>query len=308
MKFAKLGRTGLEVSRLGFGTWQIGGGRWKALHDDDSVALLRTAVEHGVNVFDVATVYGQYRNEMACLESHSLELLGRAFTETALQCSTFICLKVGQLDELSHLSDYSPRNIVERVRHSLALLRRELVDICLIHAPSLAEVEQGRALAVLETLKSLGMVRAIGYSFENEPLHVAAALRQSVDVLMLQYNLIDSECADVLDDASRRGVGVLVGGPYKRGYLSGRYRYLSELPLEDGYWEWNVRHCAGKVESTLRRVRELMEGAGGSRELRSRALGHVLAKPAVGSAIVGHRGPEEIGDNVGIVDALSAAV
>lgn len=211
MKFSKLGRSGFDVSRLGFGTWQIGGGRWKAMSDDDSVKLLRSAVERGVNIFDVAYVYGQYRNENAVLESRSLELLGKALGDPSIRDSTFVCLKVGQLDEFSHAADYSPRRIVENFRHALALLQREVAEICLIHAPSLAEVEQGRALAVVETLKGLGLAKAIGYSFENEPEHVAIALRQPVDVLMLQYNLIDTE----MFVCSRSGVatrGGRVGG------------------------------------------------------------------------------------------------
>ena len=304
MMYSKLGRTGLDVSRLGFGTWQIGGGRWKAMSDDDSVKLLRAAAEQGVNVFDAAYVYGQYRNKEAILESRSLELLGKAFGETSLRDSVFISLKLGQLDEFSHAADYSPRRMVENFKHSLALLKREAIDICLVHAPSLAEVEQGRALAVLETLKSLGLARAVGYSFENEPDHVAIALRQPVDVLMLQYNLLDSECASVLDEAHRHGVGVLVGGPYKRGYLSGRYQRMEDFSMDDCYWEWNLQHNRGKVEAVLGKVNALMAKAGSASELRRKALSHILAKPAVASVIVGHREQSEISDNANIVNQI----
>src|ERR1044072_6961325 len=117
MKYAKLGRTGFDVSCLGFGTWQIGGGRWKAMSDDDSVKLLRFAVERAINIFDVAHVYGQYRNKDAVLESNSLELLGKPLGEPSIRDSTFLCLKVGQLDEFSHAADYSPQRLVENFKH-----------------------------------------------------------------------------------------------------------------------------------------------------------------------------------------------
>ncbi|HWY29619.1 MAG TPA: aldo/keto reductase [Candidatus Acidoferrum sp.] len=305
MKYTKLGRTGFDVSRLGFGTWQIGGGRWKAMSDSDNIKLLRSAVERGINIFDAAYVYGQYRNENAVLESRSLELLGKALGEPGFCDSTFICLKIGQLDEFSHAADYSPRRLVENFKHSLALLRRKVVDICLIHAPSLAEVEQGRALAVLETLKGLGLAKAIGYSFENDPEHVAIALRQPIDALMLQYNLIDDECASVLDDAWRQSVGVLVGGPYKRGYLSGRYRRMEDFSPEDCYWEWNLKHNRGKVNAVLNKVNDLLNKAGGARELRHMALEHIFQKPAIGSVIVGHREESEVADNADIVEHLN---
>lgn len=307
-KYSKLGRTGMDVSRLGFGTWQIGGGRWKAMSDNDSIRLLRSAVERGINIFDVAYVYGQYRNKESVLASRSLELLGMALAEPSVLDSTFICLKIGQVDEFSHAADYSPRRLVENFKHALALLRREVVDICLIHAPSLAEVEQGRALAVVETLKSVGLAKAIGYSFENEPEHVALALRQSVDVLMLQYNLIDTECSSVLDEAARRGVGVLVGGPYKRGYLSGRYRKIEDFSVEDCYWEWNLRHNRGKVQAILEKANELLTKAGGARELRRMALSHIFNKPAVSSAIIGHREEAEVIDNAEVIEQLKTSL
>ena len=304
---SKLGRTGLEVSRLGFGTWQIGGGRWQAPERQECVGMLRAAAERGVNLFDAAYVYGQYRSHEAILQSRALELLGEAFGKSELGRSTFVCLKLGQLDEFSHSADYTPRRMVENFRHALALLRRETVDICLVHAPSLVEVEQGRALAVLETLKGLGLARAIGYSFENEPQHVSAALRQPVDVLMLQYNLIDTLCGAVLNDAWRNGVGVLVGGPYKRGYLSGRYREVADLPLNDDYWQWNVRLNLSRVTTTLHQVVSLLDEAGSAAELRRRALKFILDTPPAPCVVVGHRSLSEVEDNIATIDQVLQA-
>src|SRR5438270_13903995 len=110
MNYAKLGRTGLDCSRLGFGTWQIGGGRWKGLEPKGSVELLRYAAECGVNLFDAAIVYGQYRGELNERRSHSLELLGAAFSGKREQ--VIYCLKLGQLDEYSHRATYQPRSMV----------------------------------------------------------------------------------------------------------------------------------------------------------------------------------------------------
>jgi len=175
MIFRKLGQTGFDLSAIGFGTWQLGGGRWCALDEEESITLLRASRELGVNLFDVAVVYGQYSDSKGYLQSRSQELLGKAFKED--HDTVFYCLKLGQFDEYSHRADYDPKQLVSQFKHSLRLLQTDYIDIALIHAPSLSEVKKGHALCVLETLRELGHIRAIGYSFENELEHVKVAMQ-----------------------------------------------------------------------------------------------------------------------------------
>src|SRR5262245_37355841 len=130
MKYAELGRTGLDCSRLGFGTWQIGGGRWKGLETKESIALLNHAVDSGINTFDAAVIYGQYRGEFDERRSHSLELLGEAFGRTRRD-EVIVCLKLGQLDEYSHRAVYYPRNMVDELHRALKELKTDYVDVCL---------------------------------------------------------------------------------------------------------------------------------------------------------------------------------
>lgn len=295
--YRKLGRTGFDVSTLGFGTWQLGGGRWSPVPEEEAVQLLRFSRDLGVNIFDAAVVYGQYFDKNGSLQSRSQELLGKAFGPGA--DDIFICTKVGQLDEYSHRADFSSGRLVEQVRQSLRRLRADVLDICLLHAPSLWEVRNGLALEVLKTLQAVGWIRAIGYSFESEPENVLASLAQPIDAIMLQYNLLDRHCEDVIDRATERGIGVLVGGPFKRGYLTGLYASLADLTADkDDYWRWNIRHNPRKVSEILEAVTLLSERAGGPTALRAQALRHVLRKPGVASAIVGHRTTAEVAENM----------
>lgn len=293
--YRKLGRTGFDVSTLGFGTWQIGGGRWSTVREEEALQLLRLARDLGVNIFDAAVVYGQYPDAAGSLQSRSQELLGKAFGPRAED--VFICTKVGQYDEVSHRASFGAHRLVEQVRQSMRRLRADVLDICLVHAPSLVEVRNGLAIEILRTLQAVGWIRAVGYSFEAEPNHVMAALEQRVDVIMLQYNLLDRECGDVIDRAEERGVGILVGGPFKRGYLTGRFESLEDLPMEDDYWRWNVRRNPRKVSAILQLVAALREGAAVT-ALRARALHFVLRKAGVSSAVVGHRSAEEVVENL----------
>jgi aryl-alcohol dehydrogenase-like predicted oxidoreductase len=303
MRYAKLGRTGLDCSRLGFGTWQVGGGRWKGMEGNESIALLRSGVEFGINIFDAAIVYGQYRGELNERRSRSLELLGEAFKGERRR-EVIICLKLGQVDEYSHRAIYQPRSMVDEFHRALRELKTDHVDICLIHAPSLAEVRDGRALAVVQTMQAMGAARFIGYSFEAEPEHGRVAVTQDIDVVMFQYNLLDTECAEIFALANERGIGTLVGGPFKRGYLSGQFERVEELPREDNYWEWNLRYSPDKVKAVLAKVSQLKKEAGGARGLRKQGLRQILQHAGAQCAVVGHRTKEEIADNVKALDEI----
>ncbi|HXO19465.1 MAG TPA: aldo/keto reductase [Thermoanaerobaculia bacterium] len=303
MKYAKLGRTGLDCSRLGFGTWQIGGERWKGLQHNEAIALLQHALDCGINIFDAASVYGLYRGEVNEQRSRALELLGEAFSGKRRE-QVLICLKVGQVDEYSHRAMYHPRNMVQELHRALRSLRTEYVDIFLVHAPSLSEVRDGRALAVVQTIQAMGLAKFVGYSFDAEPEHVKLALNQEIDVMMLQYNLLDEECAEAFGLAHENGIGMLICGPYKRGYLSGRFDKTDDLPLEDNYWAWNLRYNRAKVESILDQAFKLKQEAGGARQLRGRALHHILRHPGATAAVVGHRSSEEVTDNIQLVDEI----
>jgi aryl-alcohol dehydrogenase-like predicted oxidoreductase len=298
--YRKLGNTGFDVSTVGFGTWQIGGGRWRQIDDLEAVHVLQSARDLGVNIYDAAVVYGQYNDESGELRSRSRELLGKAFR--CRRDEVYICLKVGQFDEYSHRSDFDARRIVDQLNASLRALGTDWVDICLIHAPSLQDVRDGKAIEVLKTLQALGKVRAIGYSFENEPDHVQAALQQRVDVIMLQYNLIDTDCASVITQARDHGVGILIGGPYKRGYLTGRFNTIEELPMEDDYWKWNLDHNPAKVVRTLAAVDARRKDCVDDVSFRRKALRFILDHPGVASAIVGHRSMAEVKENLELVN------
>jgi len=214
---------------------------------------------------------------------------------------------LGQIDEYSHRGIYSPRDMVSELHVALRELRMDYVDICLVHAPSLGEVRDGKALSVVQTIQAMGVARFVGYSFEAEPEHAKLALSQGVDVIMVQFNLLDRDCSEVFGLAHEQGVGMLVGGPYKRGYLSGRFRNVEDLPSDDNYWSWNLRYNRRKVETVLAAASRLSEEAGGARQLRSRALRQILDQPGTPVAVVGHRTPGEVDDNVAIVDEILGA-
>lgn len=302
MQYRKLGNTGYDLSTIGFGTWQLGGERWQAISDKDSITLLQEANDLGVNIYDVAVVYGQYEDHQGYLQSKSQERLGNAFSDR--RDKVIYCLKLGQFDEYTHRHDYQPKRIVEQFKHSLRRLKTDYMDICLIHAPSIQAVIDQRAISVLQTLQAEGHIRAIGYSFEAEPEHVAAAVKQKIDVIMLQYNLLDCQCVDAIELARLRGIGILVGGPFKRGSLTGKYLSLDTLPQTDDYWKWNINLNPGKVNQLISAVNQLLTQYQSPEKLREAALHHILKEPGVSSCIVGHRAIDEVIENIKSANSL----
>ncbi len=303
MQYRKLGYTGYDVSEIGFGTWQIGGERWSANSEDERIELLRKSNDLGVNIFDVAVVYGQYIDIEGNLYSRSQELLGKAFGSRREQ--VIYCVKLGQFDEYTHRHDYDPKRVVYQFQQSLKRLKTDYIDICLIHAPSIEDVKSEKAITVLKTLQALGYVKCIGYSFEAEPEHTEIAINQSIDVIMLQYNLIDQACKDVIEKARLKGIGTLVGGPFKRGYLTGRFVNITDLPTEDDYWRWNINLNKGKVEAILSRIKNLLSYYGDEKTLRQENLDFILKEPNACSCIVGHRKLEEVIENINAIDFAS---
>lgn len=295
INYRKLGNTGFDVSTIGFGMWQIGGGRWNTTSMEDRVYLLQKSLDIGINIYDAAVVYGQYKDSNAFLQSRSQELLGLAFQDRREQ--VYYCVKVGQYDELSHRSLFEPNRIVEQLQQSLKRLKTDYIDICLIHAPTLNDIKQEIAISVLKTVQALGFVRAVGYSFENEPEHILTAITQRIDVIMLQYNLLDQECMEAIRKSANYGVGILVGGPFKRGYLTGEFDNINDLPTTDHYWSWNIAKNKGKVEAILNRVNILKSQYGSAKNLRKVALSFIL-KENVASAIIGHRSVHEVYENI----------
>lgn len=296
MLYRKLGNTGYDISVIGFGTWQLGGCRWEDLTEQDSLSLLTQANDLGVNIFDVAVIYGQYCDENKYLQSKSQERLGNAFEHR--RDKVIYCLKLGQFDEYSHRHDYEPKRIIEQFTQSLRRLKTDYIDVCLIHAPSIHKIKDEKAITILQTLQAQGYIKAIGYSFEAEPEHVLAAVDQKIDVIMLQYNLIDQECKNAIELARLHGIGILAGGTYKRGYLTGKFRSINDLPMVDDYWKWNVNLNKFKVEANLKKVNNLLAQYGSAESLREKSLHFILEHAGVSSCIIGHRHIHEVIENI----------
>jgi aryl-alcohol dehydrogenase-like predicted oxidoreductase len=285
-----LGATGMEISRVGYGAWAIGGaGWWHAWGDQDdekSIEAIRRAVELGINWVDTAPIYGL---------GHSEEVVGRALQ--GLDDRPYVFTKASLYEKDGAVAHSLKRDSIRReVEASLSRLQLDAIDVYQVHWPDPDEdVEEG--WATFAELKSEGLVRHIGVSnFSVAQLRRAQAIAP-VETLQPPYSLIERTIEDeILPFAEREGIGVVIYSPMQSGLLSGAMTPERIAALPDDDWR---KHDARFNEPELSLHMALVERL---RTVADRhdttpgaiAVAWTLTNPAVDGAIVGFRRPDQI--------------
>jgi aryl-alcohol dehydrogenase-like predicted oxidoreductase len=291
LRTAQLGRTGLEITRMGFGAWALGGGAgahgWGPQDDDDSIAAIHRALEQGINWIDTAAVYGFGRSE---------QVVGQALEGVAER--PYVFTKCSQLEGPDHRVVHSLKrdSILHEAEQSLQRLGVDAIDLYQIHWPIPAEdIEEG--WAALAELKQQGLVRHIGVSnFDVEQLRQVQQIAP-VETLQPQYSLIERGAErELLPFAEREGMGVIAYSPMGSGMLTGAMtrERIAKLPEND----WR-KHDARFNEPALSRNLDLVARLQSLADRYDTSPGAVavawtLRNPAVDGAIVGFRRPDQV--------------
>jgi aryl-alcohol dehydrogenase-like predicted oxidoreductase len=214
MELIDIPGTSLKVSPVAIGTWAIGGWMWGGTDEAESIATIRAAFEHGINIVDTAPVYGFGRSE---------EIVGRAIGEARLRSEVLIATKAGlQWDGGTVSRNASRARILREVEDSLRRLRTDHIDIYQVHWPDpLVTIEE--TAEAMRTLLEQGKIRAIGVSnfsvIQMERFRRVAPLH----VLQPPYNLFERAIeTDLLPYCRKNRIATLGYGALCRGLLSGR--------------------------------------------------------------------------------------
>jgi aryl-alcohol dehydrogenase-like predicted oxidoreductase len=291
LKTAPLGDTGMELTRIGFGAWAIGGGNWEfgwgAQQDDESIAAIHRALELGVNWIDTAAAYGF---------GHSEEVVGRALEGVRERPYVFTKCSLLEGPARRVLHNLSRESVMREAEASLARLNVDAIDLYQIHWPNpRPDIEEG--WAALAELKEQGLVRHIGVSNFDVPQLKRIQQIAPVETLQPQYSLIERDVeAEILPYCEDHDIGVIVYSPMSSGLLSGRMtrERIENMPDDD----WRKRDERFN-EPQLTRHLELVERL---REIAERhdttpgsvAVAWALRHPAVDGAIVGFRRPDQV--------------
>ena len=216
MELTSIPGTLLKVSPVAIGTWAIGGWMWGGTDEAESIATIRAAFEHGINLVDTAPVYGFGRSE---------EIVGRAIAESGLRSNVLIATKAGLQWERGRVSRNASRaRILREVEDSLRRLRTDYIDIYQVHWPDpLIAIEE--TADAMYTLFAQGKIRAVGVS--NFSVVQMERFRRVAPLHVLQppYNLFERAIeTDVLPYCRENKIAMLGYGALCRGLLSGRMR------------------------------------------------------------------------------------
>jgi aryl-alcohol dehydrogenase-like predicted oxidoreductase len=291
LKTTSLGSTDLEITRVGFGAWAIGGGGWEfgwgPQADEESIEAIHRALELGANWIDTAAAYGF---------GHSEQVVGRALE--GLGKRPYVFTKASVLEGPGRRVVHSLKrdSILREAHASLERLGVDAIDLYQIHWP-IPEDEIEEGWSTFAELKEQGLVRHIGVS--NFSVSQLRRIQQIAPVETLQppYSLIDRTVErEIFPHTRREGIGVIVYSPMASGLLSGAMtrQRVERLPEDD----WR-KHDARFQEPQLSRHLELVErlnrvAARHGVTVGAVALAWTLRHPAVDGAIVGFRRPDQV--------------
>lgn len=285
--------TTLQFSRIGLGTWAMGGWMWGGTDEQESISTIHSAIDRGISLIDTAPVYGFGRSE---------EIVGKALAETGRRQHVTIATKVGlNWSNGEPFRDATRGRIFAEVEASLKRLKTDVIDIYQVHWPDpLTPI--GETAEAMATLFKQGKIRAIGVSnFSPAQMN---EFRQVAPIRTAQppYNLFEREIEkDVLPYCDRNGIAVFAYGAICRGLLSGRMNLDTKFEGDD-LRRSDPKFQPPRFQQYLEAVKRLDSFA--RENYRKRvihlALRWTLDQPGVSAALWGARHPGQL-DPVGDV-------
>lgn len=304
-----LGRTGLQISEIGYGAWGLGGNQWRGHVEADALAALRRALELGLNFIDTALAYN---------EGHSEQLIAKTLKETGAQA--WVATKVPPKNRIwpaqpgVGLDDVFPYDyIVQCTETSLKNLGVETIDLQQFHVWNQEWVEREEWRRAIEDLRKAGKVRFFGISInDHQPDSALSAIETGlIDTVQVIYNIFDQTPErNLYPLCAARGIGVLARCPLDEGALTGAITPDVEFdPQEFRAWYFRgdrKQQVAGKVAA----LQADLAAAGVTEPLAATALRFTITPAAVSTVIPGMRKVRNVEQNMAVSEAgaLPAAV
>ena len=275
MHYRTLGRTGLQVSDVGFGAMTIGGEIFGTTDDQESLRALHRALDLGMNFIDTADAYGR---------GHSEELLAQVLKTRRKE--VVLATKGGnQFTVRQGLRNFEPDYITSALENSLKRLQIETIDLYQLHNPSPEVMKKGEIFERLDRCKREGKIRYYGVSLEK-----------TTDGIVV-YNILHQDPEEqLLPLAQKENIGILARVPLERGILSGRFKATNEFYQKD--WRAGVFSEDGlrQVQAAVDKLDFLVKGD--VPNLAQAALRFILSHPAVSTVIPGIRTVKQVEDNL----------
>lgn len=295
MQTRRLGRTGLEVTVVGFGALTIGGA-FGPVDDAISTDALHAAIDAGMNFIDTSDAYGA---------GHSETVIGKFLKDRSDRDRIIVCTKGGN-NMVTGERNFTPDYIRGCVEGSLKRLGIESIDLYLLHNPSLDNLKAGDSFDVLEAFKDQGKIKHWGVSVNTLAECEDTVACGQPAVMQMEYNLLEQEPEAVFAKAYEAGIGVMARVPLKRGMLTGRFNE------QTSFAETDLRGrilSADKLPELVTKVQQIETTAASvGRPLAEIAMRFCVSNPHVAVTIPGVRTPEQARSNAAACEPLPADV
>jgi aryl-alcohol dehydrogenase-like predicted oxidoreductase len=298
MQSRRLGKTGRDVSEIGFGAWAIGGS-WGETNDDESLAAMHAAVDAGVTFFDTADVYGDGRSE---------KLIARLLHEREEPLT--VATKFGRRAP-QEVAEYTYDNLRAWLERSRANLGVEAVDLVQLHCPPWDAYYTPSVFESCERLVDEGLVRAYGVSVQKVEEGLKALEYPRVATIQIIFNIFRQRPAELLfEQARRHGVGLIIRVPLASGVLTGKFSSETRF-ADDDHRSFNRHGEQFDVGETFAGV-DYETGVAAADELKALvppgatltqfALRWILDHESVSTVIAGAKTSEQARDNAAASD------
>ncbi|MGE0882496.1 MAG: aldo/keto reductase [Blastocatellales bacterium] len=294
MKYRTLGRTGMEVSEVGYGAWGIGGIQWTGGDDDEAIRALNLAIDQGLNFIDTALAYGR---------GHSERLVGEVARSRSERI--YIATKIPPKNQqwparAVQLEEVFPADyIIQCTEQSLRNLGVETIDLQQLHVWHDNWAERTEWIEALLKLRQQGKVRCFGISINDyQPTNVIKALRTGhIDAVQVIYNIFEQAPQNELYPVCQElNIGVLARVPFDEGGLTGAIKPDTVFP-EDDFRSFFFR--GDRKEKVFERVEKLKALLGAeAATLPELALRFTLSHDAVSTVIPGMRSTKHVISNI----------
>ncbi len=297
MKYRRLGKTGLEVSAVGMGTWQLGNHWGKQFQQAEVNALFTKAAELGVNFVDTAECYGDHVSE---------RFIGEALKNSRRQW--IIATKFGHNrgSDLAAECHWQPEQVQLQLEASLAALQTDYIDIYQFHSGTREQLDNDALWTMLDKQRIAGKIRFLGISIgqPNQLYQVDRATALGVSVIQTIYNAINEKAAEtVLPSCLRQDLGVIARVPLASGFLSGNYQPDAVFPDNDVRAERKPEVNAQQIAAALERIKTVPP----EMHPASWACAWCLQHPAISTVVPGVKTLEQLMINVAGADLQLSA-
>ena len=286
MRYTTFGRTGLKVSSLSMGCNRLGD---PGVDPAQWPPIVRKALDLGVTFFDTSNSYNQGRSEA---------VLGEVISPSD---ETIVIATKGGVDV--ETNDYANRSfgasrILAAAEDSLKRLRRDSIDLYMLHSPNVRQLETETWAEAIEKLKSQGKVKYFGISTDDHASGIRS-IEQGADFLQIEYDLMDPSAEDeLLPLARKHDIGIMIRTPLARGLLTGKFPAGQAIPPEQ---QWR-RPTGDRLQLRLQRIEQLRFLERDGQNMAQAALRWLLAQPGVHCVIPGARTVEQLEANIAAVD------